>query len=174
MKIINRSTSNSQIQWLASNSNDESVHKTVMRIKNLVLNNGTKAFDQINQELNLTSPRSYKVKISEIKKSELLIADPLKQSILNSAANIKIICENDKKNLSGPPIETTKGIKIWKEFRSIDSVGIYVPGGSAPLISSLLMQLIPAKVAGCKKIIICTPPDKNGAVSYTHLTLPTN
>ena len=165
MKIINRSTSNSQIQWLASNFNDESVNKTVMRIKNLVLNNGTKAFDQINQELNLTSPRSYKVKISEIKKSELLIADPLKQSILNSAANIKIICENDKKSLSGPPIETTKGIKIWKEFRSIDSVGIYVPGGSAPLISSLLMQLIPAKVAGCKKIIICTPPDKNGEIA---------
>ena len=165
MKIINRSTSNRQIHWLASNSNDESVNKTVMRIKNLVLNDGTKAFDQINKELNLISPRSYKVKISEIRKSELLIADGLKQSILNSAANIKIICENDKKSLSGTPIETTKGIKIWKEFRSIDSVGIYVPGGSAPLISSLLMQLIPAKVAGCKKIIICTPPDKNGEIA---------
>ena len=65
MKIINRSTSNRQIHWLASNSNDESVNKTVMRIKNLVLNDGTKAFDQINKELNLISPRSYKVKISE-------------------------------------------------------------------------------------------------------------
>ena len=104
-------------------------------------------------------------KRQEIKKSELLITDSLKQSILNSAANIKIICENDKKGLSGLPVETTKGIKIWKEFRSIDSVGIYVPGGSAPLISSLLMQLIPAKVAGCKNIIICTPPNKNGDIA---------
>ena len=165
MKIINRSSSNKQIRWLASQSDNKSLSKTVMRIKDLVLNDGTKAFDKINKELNLNSPRSYKVKISEIKKSELLIADSLKQSILNSAANIKIICENDKKGLSGLPVETTKGIKIWKEFRSIDSVGIYVPGGSAPLISSLLMQLIPAKVAGCKNIIICTPPNKKGDIA---------
>ena len=165
MKIINRSSSNRQIQWLASNSDNKSVNKTVMRIKNLVLNDGTKAFDKINKDLKLIPPRSYKVKISEIKKSELLIEDSLKQSILNSAANIKIICENDKKGLSGLPVETTKGIKIWKEFRPIDYVGIYVPGGSAPLISSLLMQLIPAKVAGCKNIIICTPPNTNGEIA---------
>ena len=115
------------------------------------MTNGSKAFDEINKELNLISPRSYKVKISEIMKSEMLVSDRLKESILNSAANIKTICENEKRSLTGIPIETTKGIKVWKEFRSIDSVGIYVPGGTAPLISSLLMQLIPAKVAGCKK-----------------------
>ena len=63
------------------------------------------------------------------------------------------------------PIETTKGIKLWKEFRPIDSVGIYVPGGNAPLISSLLMQLIPARVAGCKNIILCTPPNNDGYIS---------
>jgi histidinol dehydrogenase len=94
-----------------------------------------------------------------------LVSDHLKQSILNSAANIKLVCENDKKGLSSTPIETTKGIQVWKEFRSIDSVGIYVPGGSAPLISSLLMQLIPAQVAGCKNIIVCTPPNKSGEIS---------
>ncbi len=94
-----------------------------------------------------------------------MVSDDLKQSILNSAANIKLVCENDKKGLSSTPIETTKGIQVWKEFRSIDSVGIYVPGGSAPLISSLLMQLIPAQVAGCKNIIVCTPPNKSGEIS---------
>ena len=94
-----------------------------------------------------------------------MVSDHLKQSILNSAANIKLVCENDKKGLSSTPIETTKGIQVWKEFRSIDSVGIYVPGGSAPLISSLLMQLIPAQVAGCKNIIVCTPPNKSGEIS---------
>ena len=58
-----------------------------------------------------------------------------------------------------------KASKSGRNLEPIDSVGIYVPGGSAPLISSLLMQLIPATVAGCKNIIICTPPNKNGLVA---------
>ena len=165
MNIINRSTSRKKIQWLSANSSNDAALKKVIRYKNLILNKGTKAFAEINTELKLKSPNSYKVKQSEILKSESLVSDHLKQSILNSAANIKLVCENDKKGLSSTPIETTKGIQVWKEFRSIDSVGIYVPGGSAPLISSLLMQLIPAQVAGCKNIIVCTPPNKSGEIS---------
>ena len=165
MNIINRSTSRKKIQWLSVNSSNDAALKKVIRYKNLVLNKGTKAFAEINTELKLKSPKSYKVKQSEILKSESLVSDHLKQSILNSAANIKLVCENDKKGLASTPIETTKGIQVWKEFRSIDSVGIYVPGGSAPLISSLLMQLIPAQVAGCKNIIVCTPPNKSGEIS---------
>ncbi len=165
MNIINRSTSRKKIKWLSANSSNDAALKKVIRYKNLILNKGTKAFAEINSELKLKSPKSYKVKQSEILKSESLVSDHLKQSILNSAANIKLVCENDKKGLSSTPIETTKGIQVWKEFRSIDSVGIYVPGGSAPLISSLLMQLIPAQVAGCKNIIVCTPPNKSGEIS---------
>ena len=165
MNIINRSTSRKKIPWLSAYRSNDAALKKVIRYKNLILNNGTKAFAEINTELKLKSPKSYKVKQSEILKSELLVSDDLKQSILNSAANIKLVCENDKKGLSSTPIETTKGIQVWKEFRSIDSVGIYVPGGSAPLISSLLMQLIPAQVAGCKNIIVCTPPNKSGEIS---------
>ena len=164
MNIINRSTSRKKIPWLSANSSNDAALKKVIRYKNLILNKGTKAFAEINTELKLKSPKSYKVKQSEILKSESLVSDHLKQSILNSAANIKLVCENDKKGLSSTPIETTKGIQVWKEFRSIDSVGIYVPGGSAPLISSLLMQLIPAQVAGCKNIIVCTPPNKSGEI----------
>ena len=165
MKILNRSNSTKDIKWLANGSDNIDIKKIVLRFKNLVLNKGTKAFDEINKELNLLIPRSYKVKSTEIKKSELLVSDSLKQSILDSAANINIICENDKEALNGMPVETTKGIKLWKEFRPIDSVGIYVPGGNSPLISSLLMQLIPAKVAGCKNITICTPPNADGHIS---------
>ena len=165
MNIINRSTSRKKIQWLSADSSNDAALKKVIRYKNLILKKGTQAFAEINSELKLKSPKSYKVKQSEILKSESLVSDHLKQSILNSAANIKLVCENDKKGLSSTPIETTKGIQVWKEFRSIDSVGIYVPGGSAPLISSLLMQLIPAQVAGCKNIIVCTPPNKSGEIS---------
>ena len=170
MKIINRSSSTKKIQWSKKDISIDNVTETVLRFKKLVLNQGTSAFDQINKELNSKSPKSFKVKKSEILKSDSLVSDKLKQSILNSAANIKTICENDKKGFIGTPVETTKGIKIWKEFRPIDSVGIYVPGGSAPLISSLLIQLIPASVAGCKNIIICTPPNKNGLVGREEAT----
>jgi histidinol dehydrogenase len=62
-------------------------------------------------------------------------------------------------------IETTKGVECWRESRGIETVGIYIPGGTAPLFSTVLMLGIPAKLAGCKNIILCTPPDKNGEIN---------
>lgn len=62
-------------------------------------------------------------------------------------------------------IETSKGVECWRENRGIESVGIYIPGGTAPLFSTVLMLGIPAKLAGCKNIVLCTPPDKNGAIN---------
>jgi len=68
-------------------------------------------------------------------------------------------------------IETTKGVICWRENRAVEKVGIYIPGGTAPLFSTVLMLAIPAQLAGCKEIILCTPPDKNGninaAILYT-------
>ena len=165
MKLINRSKSNSSINWLSNISNSKDVDKTVLRYKELIANKGTKAFNLINEELNLPEIKSFKVRKSEFKNIENEISNDLKQAILNSANNIKIICENEKKNLVSSTIETTKGISIWKEFRPIESVGIYVPGGTAPLISSFLMQLIPATIAGCKNIVVCTPPSITGKIA---------
>jgi histidinol dehydrogenase len=62
-------------------------------------------------------------------------------------------------------IETTKGVECWRESRGIETVGIYIPGGTAPLFSTVLMLGIPAKLAGCKNIILCTPPEKNGEIN---------
>ena len=165
MKLINRSKSNSSINWKSNIIDIQDIEKTALRYKELVLKNLTKAFNEINEELNLPKVKSFKVKKSEINKAENSIADDLKQAILNSANNIKIICENEKKSLVSSSIETTKGISIWKEFRPIESVGIYVPGGTAPLISSFLMQLIPASIAGCKNIIVCTPQSSSGSIA---------
>ena len=165
MKLINRSKSNSSINWQSSVNDIQEVENTVLRYKELVLKNGTKAFNYINEELNLPKISSFKVRTSEINSAENSISDDLKQAILNSANNIKIVCENEKKSLVSSSIETTKGISIWKEFRPIESVGIYVPGGTAPLISSFLMQLIPASIAGCKNIIVCTPPSSSGSIA---------
>ncbi len=63
------------------------------------------------------------------------------------------------------PVETSKGVKCWRKSVAIEKVGLYIPGGTAPLFSTVLMLAIPARIAGCKEIIICTPPDKNGNVN---------
>lgn len=62
-------------------------------------------------------------------------------------------------------IETTSGVECWRESRGIETVGIYIPGGTAPLFSTVLMLGVPAKLAGCKNIVLCTPPDKSGAIN---------
>ncbi|MCE9538082.1 MAG: histidinol dehydrogenase [Bacteroidetes bacterium] len=62
-------------------------------------------------------------------------------------------------------IETTKGVNCWRESRAIEKIGIYIPGGSAPLFSTVLMLGIPAKLAGCKEIVLCTPPNKKGCIN---------
>ena len=158
MKLINRSKSKLPINWKSSTINSKDIENTAFRYRDLIINNGTKAFNIINDELKLPNIKSFKVRAAEINKSENSVSDDLKKAILDSSNNIKLICEEERKNLSSSSIETTKGITLWKEFRSIETVGLYVPGGSAPLISSFLMQLIPAKVAGCKNIVVCTPP----------------
>ena len=62
-------------------------------------------------------------------------------------------------------VETTQGVFCWRESRAIEKVGIYIPGGSAPLFSTVLMLAVPAKIAGCKEIILCSPPDANGKIN---------
>ena len=165
MKLINRSKSKLPINWKSSTINSKDIENTAFRYRDLIINNGTKAFNIINDELKLPNIKSFKVRAAEINKSENSVSDDLKKAILDSSNNIKLICEEERKNLSSSSIETTKGITLWKEFRSIETVGLYVPGGSAPLISSFLMQLIPAKVAGCKNIVVCTPPLKSGSIA---------
>ena len=165
MKLINRSKLKLPINWKSSTINSKDIENTAFRYRDLIIKNGTEAFNIINDELKLPNIKSFKVRAAEINKSENSVSDDLKKAILDSSNNIKLICEEERKNLSSSSIETTKGITLWKEFRSIETVGLYVPGGSAPLISSFLMQLIPAKVAGCKNIVVCTPPLKSGSIA---------
>ena len=134
MKLINRSKSKLPINWKSSTINSKDIENTAFRYRDLIIKNGTKAFNIINDELKLPNIKSFKVRAAEINKSENSVSDDLKKAILDSSNNIKLICEEERKNLSSSSIETTKGITLWKEFRSIETVGLYVPGGSAPLI----------------------------------------
>ena len=72
--------------------------------------------------------------------------------------NIEKIPPVSKRN--SQQIETTEGVVCWRESRAIDKVGLYIPGGTAPLFSTVLMLAVPAQIAGCKEIILCSPPQK--------------
>ncbi|MDB2569922.1 histidinol dehydrogenase [Gammaproteobacteria bacterium] len=142
---------------------------TVKKFKSLVLDNGDDGIREISKLLKEKSLKNFKVTNSEFKKADKLLDDDIKNAILVAYSNIKKYHEKQLEGLSIKTIETTKGIKLWSEFRPIDVVGLYVPGGTAPLFSSFLMQAIPAIIAGCKNIIVCTPPDKNGKIDPTIL-----
>lgn len=97
------------------------------------------------------------------------VSEQLKQAIALAKNNIEKFHAAQKKEIK--PLETSPGVVCWRECRPIENVGIYVPGGTAPLFSTVLMLAIPAKIAGCREIVLCTPPDKAGkihpAILYT-------
>ena len=99
----------------------------------------------------------------EISEAILQVGDDLKEAIKVAAANIRKFHESQI--TITPKIETTSGVTCWQKAVAIEKVGLYIPGGSAPLFSTVLMLAIPARIAGCKEIILCTPPDKKGKIN---------
>ena len=142
---------------------------TVNKFKKLIIENGDDGLKEISKILKEKQINNFKVTNSEFKKADKLIDDDLKNAILIAYSNIKKYHEKQLDGLNINNVETTKGVTLWSEFRPIDTVGLYIPGGTAPLFSSLLMQAIPAMIAGCKNIVICTPPDANGKINPTIL-----
>ncbi|MDW3208296.1 MAG: histidinol dehydrogenase [Reichenbachiella sp.] len=116
----------------------------------------TKIFDKAEVETLKATPE-------ELASAGNRISDDLKAAIRLAGANI------EKFHRAQTPqvveVETVPGVKCWQEVRSIERVGIYIPGGTAPLFSTVLMLAIPAQIAGCKDIVLCTPPDKNGQIN---------
>ena len=102
----------------------------------------------------------FKVSSEEIEESISLVPIELKNAIELAAKNIQ--CFHEKQLTEVEVIETMPGIKCWRKLVGIEKVGLYIPGGTAPLFSTILMLGIPAKIAGCKQIVLCSPPDKNG------------
>ena len=103
------------------------------------------------------------VSSQEIEEANVLVSEYLKQAIELAKNNIykfHIAQKTDKIE-----IETTEGVYCWQEKRPIQKVGLYIPGGSAPLFSTVLMLAIPAKIAGCTEIILCSPPNKQGKIN---------
>ena len=136
----------------------------IKKFKSLVINNGDDGLREISKILKEKSINNFKVKKSEFKNADKLLSESIKKAILVAYANIKKYHEKQLEGLSIENVETTKGIRLWSEFKPIDVVGLYIPGGTAPLFSSFLMQAIPAIIAGCNNIVVCTPPSKEGNI----------
>lgn len=124
--------------------------------KDLALKNYAEEFDKVKLD-------SIEVSKLEIENAILNVTQELKDAINIAKANIEKFHLSQK--IEENVIETMPGVKCWRKSLAIQKVGLYIPGGSAPLFSTILMLGIPAKIAGCEEIILCTPCDKNGVVN---------
>ena len=105
---------------------------------------------------------SFRVTAKECARAEKTVSTPLKEAIQLARENIKTF--HSAQQTQTILVETQPGVLCWQEKRPIEKVGLYIPGGSAPLFSTLLMLAVPAQIAGCKEIVLCTPPDANGSI----------
>ncbi|KQK25618.1 histidinol dehydrogenase [Chryseobacterium aquaticum] len=141
----------------------EEISEIVQNIFDEVKKNGDQALFDFNKKFDAVDIENLSPSIDEVQNSENLISEDLKNAIQTAKENITIFHQSQKAEIQ--KIETTKGVICWRENRAIEKVGIYIPGGTAPLFSTVLMLAIPAQLAGCKEIILCTPPDKNGEIN---------
>ncbi len=132
------------------------IFKDVRQHRNAAVSKYTSIFDGADLDNILVSDK-------ELNESENKIANELKQAIAQAKNNIEAF--HKAQEISGNKIETTTGVVCWQEKRPIECVGLYIPGGTAPLFSTVLMLAVPAKIAGCKEIILCTPPNSEGKIA---------
>lgn len=127
-----------------------------------ILQKYTEQFDKVTLENILVSN-------DEIQEATDLVSNELKVAIELAKSNIEKFHKAQKTDRV--EVETTKGVSCWQEKRPIQKIGLYIPGGTAPLFSTILMLAIPATIAGCSEIVLCSPPDKKGklnpAILYT-------
>ena len=124
--------------------------------------NGDKAvieYEEMFDHVNLTS---LEVTQEEIAEAEKQVPIELKVAILLAQRNIYTF--HKKQKFESKKVETMEGVVCWQKAVGIEKVGLYIPGGTAPLFSTVLMLAVPARIAGCKEIVLCTPPDKDGKV----------
>jgi len=106
---------------------------------------------------------SFRVSDEEFAEAEKLVADELKNAIALATENIHKFHSSQLTPLK--KVETMPGVTCWQKSVPIEKVGLYIPGGTAPLFSTVLMLAIPAQIAGCSDIVLCSPPDKQGKIN---------
>lgn len=135
---------------------------SVQQILNAVKKHGDEAVRSFTKKFDETELQNFEVDANEIADAGNLIGGDLKKAIRQAKKNIEKF--HEKQLSSVEVIETMPGIRCWRKSVGIEKVGLYIPGGTASLFSTVLMLGIPARLAGCKEIILCTPCGKTGAV----------
>ena len=147
----------------------ERPHMDVSQLNNIVngvlsdiRENGDKAVIAYEEKFDKVKLSTLAVTDEEIAEAENLVNEELKKALVLAHDNIAKFHESQK--FEGEKVETAKGVTCWQKSVAIEKVGLYIPGGTAPLFSTVLMLATPAKIAGCKEIVLCTPPNKEGKV----------
>lgn len=141
----------------------EDIEQTVASIFKEIQVKGDVAVSKYSTLFDGINLKSFEVSKEEIAEAIAQIPSELKSAISLAKSNIERFHEAQKTEKI--EVETTKGVFCWKEKRAIQKIGLYIPGGSAPLFSTVLMLAIPAKIASCQEITLCSPPDKSGKIN---------
>ncbi len=139
------------------------LHATVSSILSEIKAHGDSAVISYEEQFDLAHLHSLAVTEAEMDEAMSLVTDDLKTSIELAHRNIAKFHEAQR--FESHKIETSKGVWCWQKGIAIEKVGLYIPGGTAPLFSTVLMLATPAKIAGCKQIVLCTPPNREGKVN---------
>jgi len=140
----------------------DDIEATVNQVFGDVQKNGDTAVNKYTQLFDGVTLANNLVSSSEIEEAKKLISSELKEAIITAQKNITAFHLAQK--TAKVYVETTIGVECWQEKRPIQKVGLYIPGGTAPLFSTVLMLAIPAQIAGCKEIVLCSPPNKEGKI----------
>ncbi|MCQ2196997.1 MAG: histidinol dehydrogenase [Bacteroidaceae bacterium] len=139
------------------------LNATVQGVLDDVRQRGDKAVKEYEARFDHVELDTLAVSEEEMAKAELLVDEQLKNAITHAHKNIYAF--HSAQRFTGEKIQVEPGVTCWQKSIAIEKVGLYIPGGTAPLFSTVLMLAIPAKIAGCKEIVLCTPPSKDGSVN---------
>ena len=139
------------------------LNATVASVLADVKKRGDEAVKEYEAKFDKAELSSLAVTEQEMDEAENLISNDLKDAIILAHHNIKVF--HISQRFVGQKIKTQEGVTCWQKSVAIEKVGLYIPGGTAPLFSTVLMLATPAKIAGCKEIVLCTPPNKEGKVN---------
>jgi len=142
--------------------NNDSLNDLVLQVFRDIQDQGDVEVKRLSEVYDKVELTDFRVSQTVINDAEKLLSSELKAAINLAKSNIEKFHNAQKEEVE--VVETTKGVKCWRESRAIEKVGIYIPGGTAPLFSTVLMLGIPAVLAGCKEIVLCSPPNTEGKI----------
>jgi histidinol dehydrogenase len=142
----------------------DSISRTVSEILDNVKARGDAALREYSARFDNTGVQSLKVSQAEIDAAAERLSDELKQAMAVAVANIETF--HRAQQLPAVDVETRPGVRCQQVTRPIDAVGLYIPGGSAPLFSTVLMLATPARIAGCRRVVLCSPPPISDEILY--------